>query len=497
MAEFAGTAASLRSRRLAPLLGLLAALGGCALAPPYHEPTVAVPVAYKEAGPWTQAKPGDLLPKGPWWRLYGDPTLNALEERIATANPTLAEALARHDQAQAYLQEASAALAPQVEFDASPTRNRQSDNRPLRGSNQPDVYDADTLGAAFGYELDLWGRVRSTVDAGKAEVQASAADTAALELSLQAELATQYLKLRGFDQELELLDASVADYDQADGLTRRRFAGGIASGLDVGRAGTQLAEAQAQRADVAAERALTEHAIASLVGTPASSFSIAPAPTDLKLPAIPVGLPSTLLQRRPDIAAAERRVAAANADIGVAKAAFYPSITLGGLIGFQSTSGAGLLTAPNTFWSIGPGAVLSVFDGGKRRARVAEARAVVDEETAAYRANVLRAFQDVEDNLALLSHLSEEATAQDAAVKQAGSTETLSMNRYMEGAVTYLDVVSAQTAALRTRRAALDLQTRRLQASVRLIRAIGGGWSSSELASQAPAAPASGAARSG
>jgi NodT family efflux transporter outer membrane factor (OMF) lipoprotein len=471
--------------RLVAAFGMTVLATGCSLAPPYKTPQVDMPTAYKEVGPWTQARPGDLLPKGDWWTLYGDATLDGLEGRIAAANPTLAEALARHDQARAFLAEIGAAELPQAGFDASATRNRQSDNRPLRGANQPDVYDANTLGVGIDYELDLWGRVRNAVAAGKAEVQASSADLAALMLSLQAELASQYIALRGFDQELELLGDSVANYQRADALTQRRFAGGIASGLDVGRAATQLAEAQAQRADVAARRALTEHAIASLVGSPASTFSIAPVSAELTLPSIPVGVPSTLLQRRPDIAAAERRVAAANAEIGVARAAFYPSITLTGLLGFQNTGG-GLLTAPNTFWSIGPDAVLSLFDGGKRRARVAQAAAERDALTARYRADVLHAFQDVEDNLSLLAHLSDEATAQSVAVKQAGFAETLSMNRYVQGAVTYLDVVTAQTTALRTRRDALDLRTRRLQASVRLIRAIGGGWSSTEMAGTAP-----------
>ena len=364
---------------------------------------------------------------------------------------------------------------PRAEIDTSFTRNRQSDHRPLRSANQPTFYAADTISGLFTYELDLWGRVRNAVAAGRASVQASDADTAAITLSLQTQVATQYLRLRSYDEELKLLDDTVAAYTQADALIRRRFDGGIASGLDTSRSGAQLKEAEAERDDLLAARALIEHAIASLVGTPASSFTIAAATTSPPIPATPVGLPSTLLERRPDVAAAERRVAAANAEIGVARAAFFPAITLGGSGGFQNTGGP-LFTAGNTLWSIGPGAALALLDGGRRRAQLAIAREARDLAADEYRATVLQAFQDVEDDLALSAHLTDEAVAQDEAVRQAAITEQLSLNRYVEGASTYLDVVTAQTTALRTRRAAIVLRTRRLQTSVRLIAATGGGW---------------------
>ncbi len=463
-----------RALRTAALLAL-ASVAGCSFAPPYARPATSIPPAFKEGGPWRIAAPADTAPRGDWWTVFDDPILNGLEGRVASANPTLAGALSRYDQAQAYLAVAEAGAGPHAEIDASLTRNRQSDNRPLRSAGQPSFYGANTVSGLFSYELDLWGRVRNAVAAGRAAAQASDADVAAIKLSLQTEVATQYMRLRGDDQELKLLDDTVAAYAQADALNRRRFEGGIASGLDTSRSGAQLREAEAERDDVVASRALIEHALASLVGTPASSFTLAPAPVAFPIPATPVGVPSTLLERRPDVAAAERRVAAANAEIGVARAAFFPAITLGGSGGFQST-GSPLFTAGNTLWSIGPGAVLTLLDGGRRRAQLAIARAARDLAADEYRATVLQAFQEVEDSLALSAHLADEAAAEDEAVRQAGITEQLSLNRYVEGASTYLDVVTAQTTALRTRRAAIVLRTRRLQTSVRLIGATGGGW---------------------
>ena len=464
------------SRALPAALMLASTLAGCSFAPAYHPPITPAPVAFKEAAGWTEAKPADLAARGPWWALYGDATLDGLEIRIDRDNPTLAGALGRYDEATAYLAQARAGLFPQIGVSTDVERDRQSDNRPLRGTGQPDTYGAASIGGSVSYELDLWGRLRNSVAAGRAEAQASADDLAAIRLSLESELATSYMALRGYDAQRALLSATVDAYAKADAMTERRFQGGIASGIDTGRSGTQLAEAQAQLADVEAARALTEHAIASLVGTPASSFAITPAVVALTLPSVPIVLPSTLLERRPDVAAAERRMAAANSEIGVAKAAFYPSISLGGQGGFQDAGLPSLFTAPNIFWSIGPSAVLSLFDGGRKRAQLAVARAAWTQATATYRGQVLQAFQDVEDNLAQLHHLGDEAQAEDRAVTQAGQTERLSLNRYVKGAVTYLDVVTAQTTALRTRRVALDLSTRRLQASVGLIRATGGGW---------------------
>lgn len=452
-------------------------LAGCSLAPTYQPPVTPAPVAFKETGPWQPAEPASPSAAGDWWTLYGDTTLDSLEQRINSANPTLAGALGRYDEAQGYLREARSDLFPHIGIGSDLDRERQSDSRPLRGSGQPDYYSADTVSGQAGYEIDLWGRVRNQVAAGKAQAQASADDLAAIRLSLEAELATSYVTLRGLDRQTQLLLATVDAYTKADRMTRRRFAGGIATGIETGQSGTQLAEAQAQLADVQNSRALTEHAIASLVGTPASSFAVAPAPIVLDMPSVPVGVPSTLLQRRPDVAAAERRMYAANRGIGVAKAAFYPQISIGGMGGVQNTALSGLFGAGNVLWSVGPNMAFSLFDGGKRRGQLAVARAAWTQATADYRGQVLKAFQDVEDGLSQLHHLGDEAQAEDRAVQQAAQVERLSLNRYTKGAVDYLQVVTAQTTALRVRRAALVLETQRLQASIALIRATGGGWS--------------------
>ncbi|WBO23280.1 efflux transporter outer membrane subunit [Sphingomonas abietis] len=467
----------------------LASLAGCSFAPHYQPPVTVAPVAYQEAGPWAPAAPADLSQAGDWWTAFGDRTLDGLEQKIGRDNPTLAGALARYDQATGYLKEARSGLFPHIGVGADIERNRQSDNRPLRGSSQPDYYSADTADGEAGYELDLWGRVRNSVAAGKAETQASADDLADIRLSLEAQLATSYIALRGLDRQSDLLSATVDAFAKADAMTRRRFAGGIATGIETGQSGAELAEAQAQLADVQNARALTQHAIASLVGTPASSFSIASAPVDLTIPVVPIGLPSTLLQRRPDVAAAERRMYAANREIGVAKAAFFPSISLSGQGGFQSAGLPGLFTAPNIFWSVGPSAVLNLFDGGRRRGQLAVTRAAWAQATSNYRGDVLKAFQDVEDGLSQLHHLGDEAAAEDRAVQQASQVEHLSLNRYVKGAVDYLDVVTAQTTALRVRRQAIALDTQRLQASVSLIRAVGGGWQEPASSATAMATP--------
>jgi NodT family efflux transporter outer membrane factor (OMF) lipoprotein len=453
-------------------------LAGCSLAPPYEVPASTIPMSFKEDGMWTRATPQDEIPRGNWWSLYRNPTLDALEGQIEGSNPTLAQALARYDEASAYLAEAQAGLFPLVGSNAQITQNRQSDNRPLRGSNQPNEYANNFITASLSYDLDFWGRIRNIVQAGQAEQQAQAADLESVRLSLEAQLADNYVKLRGMEAELDLYRVTVDTYQRALDVINQRYAQGAASGLDLGRAQTQLQSARAQVYNIAAQRALYEHAIASLVGTPASQFSIAPEPAPLGIPNVPTGVPSTLLQRRPDIAAAERRVAETNAQIGVARAAFFPSIILAASAGFQDSGGVGvgLLSAPNLLWSVGPAAALTLFDAGARQARVDETIARRNQTADIYRAVVLQAFQDVEDNLALLNNLAEAATAEDAAAEAAARTETLSQDRYDLGAVSYLDVVTAQTAALQASLSALDIRTRRLESSVRLIRALGGGW---------------------
>jgi NodT family efflux transporter outer membrane factor (OMF) lipoprotein len=478
-----------------------AALAGCSLAPAYRAPQVSVPAAFKETGPWTEAAPADQAPRGAWWRAYGDPLLDRYEAQLQAESPTLAEAVARYDTARALAHEAASYGLPSVGGGAQITRDRQSNNRPLRGSNQPNNYSADGLGVAADYELDLWGRVRNLVAAGRAEAQASAADLESVRLSLEASLADDYVRLRSLDAEAALLNDAVAAYERAYGITHDRFTEGLVSDLDVSRAETQLQSTRAQVADLATQRALVEHAIASLVGAPASSFSVPAATVRLDLPNVPAGLPSTLLQRRPDVAAAERRAAAANARIGVARAAFFPRIDLAADWGWQSTAFANLLAPGNAYWLLGPQAAMTLFDGGLRKARVEAARAQFAEAGAAYRAQVLRAFQDVEDNLAILNNLSVEADRQSAAIQAAKRTEAAALTRYQEGAANYLEVVTAQAADLQAQRVGIEVEDRRLQASVNLVRALGGGWTAGELpnaraiASAAPPAPAAPVAR--
>lgn len=472
-----------RLGRAGALVSTCLALGACSFAPDYHKPDVTLPTSFKEVGPWAPAAPADgVLDRGEWWAAYGDPLLDSLEDKLGKDNPTLAEAVARYDQSRAMVGEAASNLFPSLSATAAPSTNRESNERPLRTPGTgPNQYDANSLYATANYEFDFWGRIRNMVAAGKAQAQASAADLATMRLSLQAELADDYISLRGLDAEAQVLADSVQAYQKALQLTQDRYEGGAGTKMDVTRAQTQLSSAQGLAADVAAQRAGYEHAVATLAGQTASSLSISPAPLNLTLPAIPTGVPSTLLQRRPDVAAAERRAAAANAQIGVARAAFFPVISLGGLIGYQNMGEAGLLSAGNSFWTLGPTAALTLFDGGYRRSADDLAKARFNEASAAYRAQVLQAFQDVEDNLALLNHLAVENQEDDTAVKAASETEDLALIRYREGAVNYLEVVIAQEADLVAKQTAVSVQTRRLQASIGLIKAVGGGWDASDL----------------
>ena len=355
------------------------------------------------------------------------------------------------------------------------TNNRQSKNRPLRGSNQPNVYDADTLGLNFNYEFDVWGRVSSAVAAGQAQAQAAQADLAVVQLGLNAALAENYVRLRGVQAQTALLDRTLHEYEQALDFTQRRHRGGLASGLDVSRAQTQLSTVRTERSELNWQAAQYEHAIAALLGLPATGFSVPSGPEIARFK-VPVGLPSTLLLHRPDLAVAERQVAAANARIGLAKAAFFPTFTLGMTYGYQNTGGPEWLSKPNSFWSIGPVAALNLLDGGLRNAQLKIAQANLDEATARYKAVAVAAFQETEDQLARLTQYEQAKRDQQEATAAAARTLQLSMTRYRDGAVNYLDVVQAQTTLLQTQRSNLNLQTQSLLAGVGLVRALGGGW---------------------
>jgi NodT family efflux transporter outer membrane factor (OMF) lipoprotein len=451
-------------------------LGGCSLAPPLKVPEVPTADAYKELGPWTQARPADRLPRDSWWSLYDNEELDGFEKQLIDGNPTLAASLANYAQARALADQARAGLFPTVGLNADVQRSHVSPHAPLRLPGLPTNATDHTLGGSASYELDLWGQIRNQVAAAKANAVASADDLENARLSLIAQLVQDYIQLRSLDRQGAILDQTVATYTRAVKLTEQRHDAGIAPGLDVSQAQTQLDTARSQAAQTLAQRALMEHAIAALLGISASTFSISPQIVDVQLPQIPSGVPTNLLQRRPDVAAAQRRMIAANANIGVARAAYFPSLTLGASGGFQSTALTNWLSAPSSFWAIGPNALLSVFDGGLRRAQVAQARAEFDASSANYRGIAVAAFQQVEDSLANLNHYHDASVEETAAVDAAQRTLKFSMDLYTMGATDYLTVVTSQTALLQAQLQALSLDTLQLQASVDLVLAVGGGW---------------------
>jgi NodT family efflux transporter outer membrane factor (OMF) lipoprotein len=457
------------------------ALSGCSLAPHYTKPAFTTPVAYTDMGPWAPASPDDAAPRGAWWTIYNDTTLDGLEQKIDTSNPTYAAALSTYDAAIETATEAASAEYPLVDLNGYATQNRQSEDRPLRNGLGPNNYGDNELAGSFSYELDLWGRVRNLVAEGKAQAEASGADAAAMRLSLEAQLADAYFNLRGLDAQVQLLTQTGADYQRALQLTQQQHAGGIVSGLDVSQAQTQYDTAVAQLSDAVAQRALYQHEIATLIGVPAPSFVLAANPNLPLPPPVPVAEPAVLLQRRPDVAAAERRAAAANAQIGVARAAFFPTISISATGGYEAEGGGiNLFNLSNSFWSLGPSLALTLFDGGERRAAARAAIDAFNEASSNYKSVALTAFQQVEDNLVLSNELAVEAAQQADAVQAAAHTQDLSMTLYQDGAITYLNVVTSQTALLDTQRTALSISTRRLQASVNLIEALGGGWTGAQ-----------------
>lgn len=455
------------------------AMAGCSLAPAYRVPdTAEAPGHYKESSDWKLARPGDGQPRASWWTSYGDAGLDRLEQRISASNLTLQAAFARLQQARAQYRISRADLLPQVAAQSYAMRERYSLNAPK--SVPPVLLDDFLLGADFSYEIDLWGRVRNEVAAAKANARASAADLASIELAVRAQLAEDYFNLRADDAEVRLLDRTVAAYAHALDLETHLFEGGAAALADVAQAEAELDNARTQAAELRLQRAQAEHAIAVLVGENPSTFALDAnaLPPEVVPPPIDPGLPSTLLERRPDIAEAERRVAAANAEIGVARAAYFPSFTLGATGGYESSRTSNLLTAPSLFWSLGPGVSLPLFEGGRLAAQTAQAKAVYREQVAQYRNVVLGAYQDVEDNLAALSRLREESETDAAAVRATRTALQQAQDRYAAGIVTYLEVASAETAALQAELAAVTIQARRMSASVLLIKALGGGWQS-------------------
>jgi NodT family efflux transporter outer membrane factor (OMF) lipoprotein len=465
-------------RRRGLVLAAVIALGGCMVGPDYVRPDVATPAAYKEMTGWKRAEPRDQLARGSWWEMFGDRELDALAARVDVSNQTIKIAEANFRQARAVAEQARSGLFPTVNAGASAFRTRSPSGS---GSSAVTANNYD-LAASASWEIDLWGRVRRGIESGETNWQASAADLESVRLSTQAALAQAYIALRLADAQRRLLDETVAAYERSLQLTRNRYAAGVAAKVDVVQAEVQLKSAEAQRVDLGVDRAQFEHAIAVLIGVPPADLSIAPATKVVAvLPAIPVGVPSELLERRPDIAAAERAVAAANARIGVAEAAFYPALTLSAVGGYRSGSFADWLSAPSWFWSLGASLAQTLFDGGLRRAVSDQAIAAYDGQVAQYRQTVLAGFQEVEDSLAALQILAEEVRYLEEAVRAARQSVELTTNQYNAGIVSFLNVITAQTIALNNERTLLNVRGRRFLASVQLVRALGGGWDARAL----------------
>ncbi|WP_439893793.1 AdeC/AdeK/OprM family multidrug efflux complex outer membrane factor (plasmid) [Ralstonia sp. 25C] len=475
-------------RPLRPLLLALAAcalMSACAVGPDYKRPDAEVPQQYKEAGDWKVGTPNDALARGKWWEIFNDPQLNALEEQVAAANQNILVAESQYRQAQALVQQARASFFPTLGANASATRSRsvRTTVNPdgSLGTGNPSITNAQSLSLDASWELDLWGRIRRSVESNQASAQASAGDLSSALLSAQATLAQDYFQLRVTDTQKTVLQRTVADYERFLKLTQNQYAVGVAQRSDVLTAQTQLKQAQAQLLDTEVTRAQLEHAIAVLIGKPPAEFSLAPisASNVYELPAlpdIPLEVPSSVLERRPDVAAAERRMAAANAQIGVAKAAYFPTLTLGASAGLSANTLSRLATLPSRVWSIGPSLAATLFDAGARSAAVDKAGAAYDGTVATYRQTVLGAFQDVEDNLAALRWQAQEFDAQADAVKAAQEAAQLDLNRYRAGTISFLEVITAQATAYNAERTLLTLQGKRYSAAVLLVKALGGGW---------------------
>ena len=479
--------------RLFPILLTSAILlpAGCMVGPKFVPPVAPASPAFREQPPesfrksqeWQTAQPGDQKIRGPWWEMFSDSRLDALESQVTASNQNLKMAEARLRAARAAIRFNRSGLFPTISTSPSVANERVSAHAPyfpvFEANNGTGNY---SLPFDLSYEIDLWGRVRRTVSASREEAQATAADLETARLSLHAELAIDYFELRSADSQKQLLDDTVKAYTNALQLTRNRFEGGASPKSDVAQAQAQLDAARVQDTDVTEARAECEHAIATLIGEPPAKFSLPPAPqTQLRLPVIPVGLPSTLLERRPDVAADERRVAEANEQIGIARAAYFPTLTIVATGGFQGTTVTNWLNWPSRLWAVGPQLSETLFDVGRRHATSEAARANYDGAVAAYRQTALNAFQEVEDNLAALRILEKEAAEQHQATASAQESLQLFTNRYEGGVDNYLQVITAQTIALADERNDIDIQRRRIDASVLLVKAAGGGWDASQL----------------
>ena len=471
--------------RTLPALVTALGLTACSLAPDYTPSPIPPPVSYKETDGWKQAAPADTWDKGKWWQAFGNAELNSLQDRVNLSNQSLKAATARLEQAQALTRNARADLFPQVSGGTSFSRLRRSDT--MQPATHPLLTGDDKLSVGISYEVDVWGRIHNAIEAAQDDAQASAADLAVLELSIRSDLTTNYFALRGADTSLRILtDTILADQAALD-LIERRHAGGIAIESDWDQAKAQLETAKTQASDVRLKRAQLEHAIAILMGEPPAQFQLPPAELSGEPPGFPIDQPSTLLERRPDIAAAERRVAAANAAIGVARAAWYPVFDLGALVGLETANPANLLRASSAIWALGPGSLSQIiFDGGKRDAVTDQAKSAFNEAAANYRQTTLTAWREVEDQLAALNHLEQESQSQAKAVKAQAQAVTQAKFRYQGGIATYLEVVVNQNALLTAQLSEADIHLRRLTADVLLIKSLGGGWAGIDHDSSTP-----------
>ncbi len=479
-------------------VGLVALLllSGCKpVGPNYSRPASTAPAIYKEAGAsnaiapppnpaggtWQPATPSDGMLRGKWWEIYQDPQLNQLEEHIVADNQSLRSAVETYLAARDQVAAARSAFYPTLSAGPSVTHDKVSANRPLAVATSHTSYNDLVLSGQASWEPDFWGRIRRTVEAARENAQADAADVATLDLSLHAELAQDYFELRGLDSESRLLQSTVTDDEKQLDLAQRRLAGGVVTDVDVAQAKTQLETVRAQLIDVNEARAEYEHAIATLANLEAGQLTIPADPLDASLPNVPLGVPSQLIERRPDIAAAERRAAAANAQIGIAISAFYPNISLGGSGGFESTHGGTWLQGPSSLWSLGAQATELLFDAGQRHALTDQSRHAYEAQASTYKATVLAAFNEVEDKLSDLRVLEQESAVEQRAVADAQHSLDLSDQRYKGGVTSYLEVLTAESTLLANQRTETDLQTRQFAASVQLIRALGGGWDASQL----------------